>query len=49
VGGESYLAGGVDNLGREVLALVADLLAEGVLDGRVVALYKVAVDIADGK
>jgi hypothetical protein len=41
------LPGRVDNLGRKLLALVADLLAKGVLDGRVVALDKVPVDIAD--
>jgi hypothetical protein len=43
------LAGRVDNLGRKLLPLVADLLAEGVLDGRVVALDKVPVDVADGE
>ncbi len=41
------LAGRVDDLGRVLLALVSDLLAEGVLDGRVVALDEVAVDVAD--
>ena len=40
------LAGRVDNLGRVVLPLVADLLAKRVLDGRVVALDKVPVDVA---
>jgi len=41
------LPGRVDDLGRVLLALVADLLAEGVLNGRVVALDEVAVDVAD--
>ena len=39
------LARCVDDLGRVVLSLIPDLLAERVLDGRVVALDKVAVDI----
>lgn len=43
------LAGRVDDLGRVVLPLVPDLLAEGVLDGRVVALDEVPVDVADGE
>lgn len=41
------LAGGVDDLGGIFLALVADLLAECVLDGRVVALDKVSLDVTD--
>lgn len=45
MGGEktAYLSGGIDDLGRKLLVLVADHLAEGVLDGRIVALDKVAV------
>lgn len=41
------LAGRVDDLGRVLLPLVSDLFAKGVLDGRVVALDKVPVDVAD--
>jgi len=40
----AYLAGGIDDLGRIFLILIADDLAERVLDGGVVALYKVTVD-----
>lgn len=43
----SYLAGRVHDLGGVILALEADYLGEGVLDGRVVALDKVAVDKLD--
>lgn len=43
----SYLTGSIDNLGGVVLALVSDHLAEGVLNGRVVALDEVAVDELD--
>lgn len=43
-GRAAYLAGGVDDLGGIFLGLVANDLAEGVLDGGVVALDKVAVD-----
>jgi hypothetical protein len=39
-----YLTGRVYNLGRKLLVLVPDHLAEGVLNGRVVAVDKVAVD-----
>lgn len=39
-----YLTSRVDNLRREILALVADDFAEGVLNGRVVALDEVSVD-----
>lgn len=39
-----YLAGGIDDLRGKVLVLVANHLAEGVLNGRVVAVDKVAVD-----
>lgn len=39
----TYLAGGIDDFGSIVLALVADDLAERIFDGRVVALDKVAV------
>lgn len=37
------LAGGVDDLGRELLALVLDDLGKGVLDGGVVGFHKVAI------
>lgn len=40
----AYLAGGIDDLGGVVLVLIPDDFAEGVLDGGVVALDKVAVD-----
>jgi len=40
----SYLASGVDDLGGKLLVLVPNDLAERVLDGRVVAVDKVAVD-----
>jgi hypothetical protein len=39
-----YLTSRVYNLGCKVLVLVADHLAEGVLNGRVVAVDKVAID-----
>lgn len=42
--GRTHLAGGVDDLGGELLAFVFDDLAEGVLNCRVVAFDKVAVD-----
>jgi hypothetical protein len=41
---QSYLSGGIDNLGRKVLALVPYNLAESILDGGVIALDEVAVD-----
>jgi len=41
------LAGRVDYLGDVVLALHADGLGEGVLDGGIVALDEVAVDKLD--
>jgi hypothetical protein len=41
---QSYLSGGIDNLGRKVLALVPYNLAKSILDGGVIALDKVAVD-----
>src|SRR6478752_4723666 len=40
----AYLAGGIDDLGGIFLVLVADDLAERVLDGGIVALDEVAVD-----
>lgn len=43
------LAGGVDHLDGEIMVSVADDLAEGVLDGRVVGVDKVAVDILHGE
>lgn len=39
-----YLSSGVDDLGRKVLVLVANELAECVLYGRVIAVHEVAVD-----
>lgn len=41
------LAGGVDHLDGEVVVAVADHFAEGVFDGRVVRVDKVAVDVLD--
>lgn len=41
----SYLASRIDDLRRVVLAFVPDDLAEGVLDGGVIALDEVPVDI----
>jgi hypothetical protein len=41
------LAGGVDHLDGEVVVAVADDFAEGVFDGRVVRVDKVAVDVLD--
>lgn len=43
------LASSVDHLYGEVMVAVADNLAESVLDGRVVGIDKVAVDILDCK
>lgn len=40
----AYLAGGIDNLGCKILTFVFDDAAEGVINGRVVALYKVTFD-----
>ncbi len=45
----SHLAGGINNLRRELLPLVLDQLAERVLDGRVIAFDKVLFDELDGK
>ena len=39
-----HLTGRINNLRSKLLALILDELAEGVLDGRVVALDEVAVD-----
>jgi hypothetical protein len=39
-----YLAGGIDDLGRKVLVLISNHLAERVLDGGIVAVDKVAID-----
>lgn len=47
--GKTHLAGGIDDLRGELLALVLDDLAEGVFNCRVVALDKVAVDKLDCK
>lgn len=43
----TYLSGRVDNLSRELLALVLDHFAERVLDGGIVALDEMAVDELD--
>jgi hypothetical protein len=40
----TYLSCSVNDLGREVLVLPLDHLAESVFDGRVVAIDKVTVD-----
>jgi hypothetical protein len=45
VGPRTYLAGRVDDLGRERLSLVNDLVTKGVLDGRIVALDEVTLAI----
>jgi len=45
----SYLTGRVDDFRCNILAFVFDDLAEGVLDCRVIALDKVAVDELDGQ
>lgn len=37
----SNLSGGIDDLGEERLVLVYNLMAKGVLDGRIVAFDKV--------
>jgi hypothetical protein len=42
-----YLASSVDDLGGIVGALVANVLAEGILDRGVVAIYKVILDELD--
>lgn len=43
----TYLSSGIDNLRGVVLAPKPDHFTKGVLDGRVVALDKVAVDELD--
>ena len=43
--GEGYLSSGIDNLGSIFLVLVLDDLAESILDSRVVAFDKVAVNV----
>jgi hypothetical protein len=45
----THLACRVNNLGCEVLSLVAYDFGKGVLDSRVVGLDEVAVDIANGE
>ena len=42
--GGTYLARRVNDLGRKLLSLVLDNLAERVLNGRVIALNKVSID-----
>lgn len=39
-----YLASSIDDLCCEILVFVANDLAEGVLDGRIVTIDKMAVD-----
>lgn len=39
----------VDNLGQEILALITDRLAKGILDGRVITIDKVTVDKLHGE
>lgn len=43
------LAGSVDDLGREILVLIPDDFAEGILDGWIVALHEVTVDELDSQ
>lgn len=43
----SYLSGRIDNLRCEILAIVLDDAAEGVLNGGIITLYEVALDEAD--
>ena len=45
----TYLSSGVNDLSRVLLALVLDNFAEGVLNGRIVALNKVAIDELNGQ
>lgn len=45
----SYLTGSIDNLGRIFLAFEFDDFRKGVLDSRIVALNKVAVDKLDSE
>lgn len=46
---ETYLTSRIDNLRREVLSLIPDLLAERVLDGRVITFYEMPVHVAHGQ
>lgn len=39
----------IDNFRQVFCALVSDTLGEGVLDGRVVAIYKMSIDKLHGK
>lgn len=45
----SNLSGGIDDLGEECLVFVYNLMAKGVLDGRVVAFDKVAFAVLHGE
>jgi hypothetical protein len=45
----TYLTGSVDDFGGEGLAAVDNLVREGVLDGRIVALDEVAFAVLDGE
>lgn len=46
---ETYLTSRIDNLRREVLSFIPDLLAERVLDGRVITFYEMPVHVAHGQ
>lgn len=46
---ETYLTSRIDNLRREVLSLIPDLLAERVLNGRVITFYEMPVHVAHGQ
>ena len=45
----TYLPSGVDDLGRIFLSFILDVLAEGILDCRIIALNKVAVHKLNSK
>jgi hypothetical protein len=45
----TYLSSCVDDLRRKILAIMLDHAAEGVLDGRVVTLHKMPLDILNGE
>lgn len=47
--GVLVLPGGVDDLDGEVLVAVPDDFAEGILDGGVVGVDEVAIDVLDGE
>lgn len=45
----AYLSRSIDDLGQEGLPFVDNLMAEGVFNGRVVALDKMAFAVLDGE